>query len=240
MAKKRSPKSNKPVAPRQQVVSRKKNFQKLRAMACFQEVHERICKGFPLKLVAEFIQDEREEYVHASKETLIRQLQKYRDDIPPAERAKYTMPKSQMEALEEVEEGIDELTEITKLYKRQLRRMDIDEQVEKNIGKLLPTMTQEVRVALEILHKSAQLKMDLGLNERQLGSVNVEATALETYSGTEIQKIIEDPKKRRRLLSIAEHALSMSDRGVDLSELDLSGGDDEDDEEEGEVVIDGD
>lgn len=142
-------------------VSRKTTFPKLRAMSCFQEVHERLCKGWPLKKVAEYIQHDCEEYTDASHHTVVKQLQNYRASIPPAERAKYTMSKSHMDAIDEVEEDIDEVKELIKLYRRQEKRLSIDEKVEQNIGKLMPTMTQEVRATAELLRTIATIKMDL-------------------------------------------------------------------------------
>jgi hypothetical protein len=159
---------------------------------------------------------------------MIKVLQNYRDSIPPGERAKYALPKSHRDAIAEVEEDIDEVRELIKLYRRQEKRLDIDGDVEKNIGKLLPTMTQEVRATAEILNRIAQIKMDLGVNERHLGTVDVEANLIagvdQKYAGTDVGTVLSDPKKRRRLLSIAEHAMAISkkDDGPDLVEVGTS------------------
>lgn len=197
-----------------QPVSRKTGFNKLRALRCFPEVHDRVCKGWPLSDLAKYIQEDCEEYTDAARPTLAKVLQNYRDSIPPAERAKYALPKSHRDAIAEVEEDIDEVRELIKLYRRQEDRLDIDGAVEKSIGKLLPTMTQEVRATAEILNRIAQIKMDLGVNERHLGTVDVEANLIagvdQKYAGTDVGTVLSDPKKRRRLLSIAEHAMAIS------------------------------
>lgn len=204
--------------PKVQPVSRNGGFNKLRALACFPEVHDRICKGWPLSQVATYIQDDCGEYTDAEQVTLVKVLQRYRDSLPPGERAKYVLPKAHREAVEEVQEDIDEIRELIKLYRRQEKRLDIDGKVEENIGKLLPTMTQEVRATAEILNRIAQLKMDMGVHERRLGTVDVEAGLIadveQKYDGTDVGHVLKDPKKRRRLLNIAEHALSLSKRGV--------------------------
>jgi hypothetical protein len=165
---------------------------------------------------------------------MVKVLQKYRDSIPPGERAKYSLPKSHQDAIAEVEEDIDEVRELIKLYRRQEKRLDIDGDVEKSIGKLLPTMTQEVRATAEILNRIAQIKMDLGVNERHLGTVDVEANLIagvaEKYAGTDAGNVLSDPKKRRRLLNIAEHAIALSKKGV------VPVASDEVEEPEGELV----
>ena len=106
------------------------------------------------------------------RESLIQTLKEFRGSIPPAMRAARVMPKAILEAREEVEKGLDELAALEDLYALQTQRMNIDGEVEKKIGKLIPTMTQEVRVAREILQTYADLKMDLGLSKRHLGRRN--------------------------------------------------------------------
>ena len=214
-------------------VSRNTGFNKLRAISCFPEVHDRICKGWPLSDTAKYIQEECGEYTDAVHATLVKVLQNYRDSIPPGERAKYALPKAHRDAIAEVEEDIDEVKELIKLYRRQEQRMDIDGKVEKSIGKLLPTMTQEVRATAEILNRIAQIKMDLGVNERHLGTVDVEANLIagvdQKYAGTDVSTVLSDPKKRRRLLSIAEHAMAISKKNVYVEA-------EEEDEPEGVLV----
>lgn len=198
-------------------VSRNTGFNKLRALRCFPEVHDRVCKGWPLSDVARYIQDDCEEYTDAVHSTLAKVLQNYRDSIPPAERAKYALPKSHRDAIAEVEEDIDEIREMIKTYREQDERVQIDRKVEKSIGKLLPTMTQEMRVKMEMLKTIVNTKMDLGLHERHLGTVDIEANLIagvdQKYAGTDVSTVLSDPKKRRRLLSIAEHAMAISKKG---------------------------
>jgi len=172
----------------------------------------------------------------AAQVTLVKVLQRYRDSIPPAERAKFSLPKSHQDAIAEVEEDLDEIKALIKLYRRQEKRLDIDGKVEENIGKLLPTMTQEIRATAEVLKTIANLKMDMGLHQRHLGTVDIEANLIadveEKYIGTDVKTVLTDPKKRRRLLNIAEHALSLSKRGVSTDALD----DVVEEEPEGELV----
>lgn len=216
-------------------VSRESGFQKLRAMKCFPEVHERICDGWPISEVATFVQEKRGEYTDAKHITLMTQLQRYRDSLPKSDLVKKLIPKYFVNAMHEVEEEVDELIEFTRLYRIQMERIGIDLQTERNINKLFPTMTQEMRVAREILAEIAELKMDLGVNQRHLGTVDVEAQILGAvaarYEGTEIGKVLENPKSRGRLRTIAEHALSLSKRGIEIDTGELVSGEASSDEE---------
>jgi hypothetical protein len=46
---------------------------------------------------------------------------------------------------------MDVLVELRRIYDIQAKRIEIDHEVEKRIGKSLPTVTQDVRTAREIL-----------------------------------------------------------------------------------------
>ena len=208
-----------PVRPRKRIkpVTRADNFQKLRNLKCFKEVHARIIEqGHPIKTTARFIQEERNEMTDVAFPNLVYLLQTYRDSIPAAQRMK-PLSLGLEKAAQEVAKGMDELEELQSLYKLQMERINIDFQTEKNIKKLLPTMSQEIRTAREILSAAAQLKMDLGLNERHLGTVDVETTLLkdvtEKYAESpSVNKVLDNGDSRRKVLGLAERLLAIADR----------------------------
>jgi hypothetical protein len=197
-------------------LSRDEGFQKLRSLRCFNEVYERILAGWSMSELARYIQEDRQEYAHATKQALMQTLQRFRDSIPPAQLVSKRMPPVFHKATEEVEAGIDELKELENLYKLQMDRIGIDLATEKGIKKLMPTMTQEVRVARELLSAIADLKMDLGLNTRHIGQVDVEAhlhaDLQAKYGKDSVKKVMADPEARRKVLNIAERILALPAR----------------------------
>jgi len=196
-------------------VSRDEGFQKLRTLRCFNEVYERLLAGWSPSELARFIQESRNEYTHASHVTLMQVLQRFRDTIPPAQLMAKRLPKSFEKAVEKTEEGIDELAEMEKLYRMHMERVNIDFTTEKNIKKLMPTMTQEIRVASELLGRIADLKMDLGVSTRHLGQVDAEVTIkseTSRYGKESVKKVMEDPEKRRKVLNVAERILALPER----------------------------
>lgn len=210
--------SDTPVQPRKRIkpVSRSTRHQQLRNLKCFKELHERLVQGHPLKTTARWIQEERNEATDIRFENLVYLLQTYRESIPLAERVK-PLSLGMEKAAQELAASMDELEELQSLYKIQMERINIDFQTEKNIKKLLPTMSQEIRTAREILSASAQLKMDLGLNERHLGTVDVETTLLKDVSekyadSPAVSKVLDNGESRRKVLSLAERLLSIADR----------------------------
>lgn len=198
-------------------VSRKRDFQVLRDLDCFNELHKRLIEdGFSLRKTAEWLQKEKQLFTDYTQAKLVNLLHYYRQSVPTTERVK-PVGKAVENALEELAEGIDELKELTRLYQVQAKRIEIDFNTEKNIRKLLPTMSQEIRTAREILSASAQLKMDLGLNERHLGTVDVETTVTEEvtekYADTPaVAAVLESGESRRKVLSLAERLLAIADR----------------------------
>ncbi len=187
---------------------------RIRTLGCFQEVYDRILDGWPLTEIARFIQDVKKEAVDITRMGLVSALQDFRKTIPPAELTKKRMTPVYVEAAKTVEEGIDELVELEKLYKLQMRRIDIDVLNEKNIKKLLPTTGQEIRIAREVLSTYADLKMDLGLSKRHLGKMDVEARLLADvavrYNKPEVQNVLANPQSRKKVLSLVERLMSKS------------------------------
>jgi hypothetical protein len=209
--------------------SREDTFQKLRLMTCFKEVYERVLAGWPLTEIARFVQEDRSEYMHVSRTALVQMLTRFRDSLPPGELVSRRIPETFEKVAEHVEETLDELKELEKLYKLQMERISVDFETEKKIHKLMPTMTQEVRVARELLGAIADLKMDLGINARQLGQVNVdakiEAEITARYGKDSIGKVLSDAESRRKVLNIAERLLALPGRTEKAEQLEKAEGD---------------
>lgn len=214
--------------PRIRPVSRDVKFQRIRSLRNFKEVHQRLVDGWSADRVATFIQQECKEYLDVQHESLRVMLGEYRQTIPAHERAAKVLP-SQAAAAEKVAESLDELQELERLYRAQMDRINIDLQNEKTIKKLMPSMTQEMRAAREILSDIAKLKMDLGISKRHLGTVGVDANVTATVTTTNmspaVAKVANSAQSRRKLLGIAERILSLQDGTLKVA-----------DEEEAELV----
>lgn len=202
------------VKPRSRDASTK--FSKLKSLKCFNEVHQRILDGWPLSKVATYVQQERQEYTDVTNGSLIAVLQEYRAALPPTVLlSKTPLLPTFGKAMDQLEEGLDELAELERLYKIQMERIQIDFEKEKQIKKLLTSMTPEIRAAKDLLTARAQLKMDLGLDDRHLGtaevSVEVTATAdLGAKYGEQAAKVLDNDTSRRKLLGIANQFLSFA------------------------------
>lgn len=196
-------------------VSRDEGFQALRRLRCFNEVHERLIAGWSVSELARFIQDDRSEYGNVSRQGLMQVLQRYRDSIPPAQLMRRALPKEFEEAKKQVDDGLNALDELRDLYRLQMKRVAIGWNNEQNIKILLPTMTQEIRVARELLSGIADLEMDLGLATRAADEVNVNVNVsadLGKYGKKSIETVMNDPERRRKVLNVAERMLALPGR----------------------------
>lgn len=196
-------------------VSRDEGFQALRRLRCFNEVHERLLAGWSVSELARFIQDDRSEYGNVSRQGLMQVLQRYRDSIPPAQLMRRALPKEFEDAKKQVDDGLNALDELRDLYRLQMKRVAIGWNNEQNIKILLPTMTQEIRVARELLSGIADLEMDLGLATRAADEVNVNVNVsadLGKYGKKSIETVMNDPVRRRKVLNVAERMLALPGR----------------------------
>lgn len=202
-------------------VSRETRFVRLRSLNCFPEVHQRVLDGIEPLQIAQYVQKDAGEYTDVGTPSLATVIGEYRQSLPPTLLAA-KVPRANAEAAKRVEQGLDELSEMEKLYKMQLERIEIDFKTEKNINKLIPSMTQEIRAGREILSDIAKLKMDLGLNARHLGKMEVDAQIVADVTrryDDSVGKTLASPESRRKLLGIAERFLSIAagKAGVDIT-----------------------
>jgi len=209
-------------------VSRQQGQTRVRGLRCFQEVDQRIKEGWPLKDVAKFIQEVKEEMNDITRASVVSQLLDYRASIPPAELMKPRIPRAHVKAAEKVEEGLDELHELQRLYTLQMGRIEIDLKNEKTISKLLPTTGQEVRIAKEILVAYKDLKMDLGLSKRHIGQLDVDArlmadVAVRYNNKPEVQQVMHNAESRKKILNLVERLLSRPAAQLTEGAIDVPG-----------------
>lgn len=195
---------------------------RIRTLSCFREVHERLCRGWPAQEVARFIQEDRKEYLGIKRSSLEVIVRNYQKTIPPGEMVQNTIPSVIVDASRAVREGFDELAELQKLYDLQMCRIGIDFALEQKTGKLLNSMSREIKGAKDILVAIGDLKMDLGLNDRHLGKVEVENSSTVEVAGKygkdSVGKVLSNPESRQRLLDIANKFLKASNEEINGSE----------------------
>lgn len=221
MARKRRKPFKPPVKP-----GHKRDNPNIRSLRCFPRVRQKVLEGWPSMAVARFIQEDCGEALNVSTEVVAGWVTRYRNSLPPAELATPVLPKVMFDKAQELVEGLDELEELHKLYKIQIDRVKLGYEKEKTIGVLMPTMANEIRQAKDILNTSAQLKMDLGIDDRHIGKIDVEgqikADLGEAFESAALQAVLSDPESRYRVLNAAQKLLAVRAEAVVEDEGDES------------------
>jgi len=152
-----------PVLTKPKTPSKGEVLAQLKALPCFEEVKAKILDGVPVLQVARWIQDQGE-YATASEASLARALHRFKEELPPAAFVQAALPKVHQEALAEVKQGLAEVDELAHLYALQKGRIHKLLKVEETMPSILfPNLSQEFRIAAELLRTSAELKGKLGL-----------------------------------------------------------------------------
>lgn len=181
-------------------------FARLKSLNFFQKIHEMILGGWPPNEVAKYIQKNKKEMLDLTEDHIIKMVSSYKRSLPDFERITHLYIDDARKALDRVKEGLDEVDEIRKLYMLQMKRISIDFETEKVVGKLLPTMSTEIRMAKDLLMSSAQLKMDLGLDSASAQKLSVvtgdPADAMRYQGATNpLLAVVQNPETRQKLLS---------------------------------------
>lgn len=215
--------------------TRPTRFVRLRNLACFPEVHSRLLGGMPLVEIARFIQEDAQEYRDISRSHLEDLLSDFRGEMPKTELLSVRMPEAMVKAKEALDQGVNELAELGTLYRLQHERILLDVAHEKKIGKMFKTTGPEIFIAMRILKNMAQLKMDLGIDQRHLGKLEVKEDRTETktiraelvarYGKDEIAKVMSDPTSRRKVLMLAERVMKVGKDTADEIRAEVSGAD---------------
>ena len=197
-----------------------KGIEALRKCGCFPEVDKRLRTGSSTPEIASMIQDEYGELTHLSHKYVQQLIKAHRSSLPPTELALTTSDSRVAKtARKKLAEGLNELEEMEKLFKIQIERINIDFGNERKIKKLFPTTGREVYVAVKILKQSADLKSDLGIYQKQLGTVEITgkaAIAIADRTGNDsIGGIVRDADSRRKVLSMVTRLMTLGGDTID-------------------------
>lgn len=225
---------------------KKKKFVRLRGLKCFDEIHKKILDGLPLKTIILWIQQEQGEATDMSYSGLSSVLSEYRASLPKLEVAARLISPAIAEIAEKAMKELDEVAELSALYRKQKdlsllqqERIEFTREFEKKVQMPLPSVKEEIRLAKDlnvsskdILTASAELKMDLGLSKRHIGEVtvqeNITADIVARFGNPAVEKVLNNPASRHRVLGLAERLLLASKKheqvieGVIISSAEVS------------------
>jgi len=193
-------------------LNRFKRFARLRGLRCFGTVEKMLSDGYQPAQVADYIQDDCGEYSDIGRESLAKLLGQYRKDVlmSRGESAAIHAPNAYLQAARDMTEGVKIEKELEALYRTQKARIDHFAEIEEQSGVPFKAMSREVDTARLLLDEIHRVRLDLGVDERQIGTLTIKAEAIaacEDRYGERIASVMRDPEKRRRVLTMLEAVL---------------------------------
>lgn len=182
--------------------------EKLKALDCYRELHDRIVAKVPIPDVARWLQEEQKVLTDLKPTSLVRALFRYRDDIPAKELGLIDGAATQSR-LEEIEKDLNELDAINKLFVLQLARIETATSLEKQIGFPNSKLHLDFEQARKLLESSAELKFKLGIYAKVPENLNINARLAPSPL---LEALPED--KRKRMAGIAQTVLAQLTAGM--------------------------
>lgn len=136
-------------------------FARLRALPNFEIIHERVVCRWPSTVIAKSIQDAGF-YTDVKTASLVKQIKRYRASQPML-RGAHKVSVREAEKILNTEKQIRALTEAVQLYRKQRERLATAVALERKLGKLIPSVCEDMRVAGEMLQRIHTIKMQLGI-----------------------------------------------------------------------------
>ena len=178
-----------------------KSPQKLTRIKCWPEAEKRLRAGFSPERVAEYIQDECNEYTGVMRKSLTTMLYEYRrHKMPDIEKVQTSIPDYAAKAYAKVEAGINEVNELGTLYALQMARIEMALNQEQDNGFLNANLNNTFKLAQQILTARAEIKMGAGMaiDEADLSSKE----AVLRRVGNKMSGVLSSNDSRAKVLSV--------------------------------------
>ena len=178
---------------------------RIRSLRCFKQLHYRLVSGWTLKECSQWLQKEKGECRDMTEGSLMVSLSRYRGSI--SEDEKVFDPEDAVDPDEFTVKGLEEVDETERLYQMQLRRIEHAMGREQTGDALDKHLAAEIQLALELLRRSHEMKMDLGMGGgKNLGTMTFRPELMVEINqkyGNDVGGAISDPESRNKVLSIA-------------------------------------
>jgi len=216
---------------------REGSFKRIKALNCIQTVQSMLKLRDTLRTIADYIQKDQKEMLDITTGSLVSILGRYRKAfMTPSDLHKEDMVDRYGSKADEFINGLIEIDELSKLYALQMKRIGVGMELEEKLHFLDKKINIEIDLALRILKKSHDIKMDLGVGGgRNLGTMGIRpefSSNLETIYGSDVLDTFNNPDSRSKVFSAMKVLL------VDSGMSDIIDSLDEDSEIEPEDIED--
>lgn len=194
-------------------------YKRFRNLPCRDELDVRLKSDNTISSTAKWLQEEKQECTDISTPSLRTMLTNYKNNYLLKQEViqeSYNKRYGRYSLKRDVNEELDELEELEKLYTLHLDRINDGRDVEVKTGVVNKQVSKDIGLAVNILKKHHDIKMDLGIDGgRNLGTMGVRQEFTEIIRkshGKEVADAFSNPGSRSKVLGAARALLS---QGVD-------------------------
>lgn len=192
-------------------------------LSCREALDRRLAMGIPIPEIAEWLQVEQVECTEIGRDSLVTALYRYRNDLPAGEVTEGSIPGFVRRARERLKNGLSELEELHTLYAIQQDRIERAVALEVAEGRPGRVAGEQIELAMRLLVRSHELRMDLGLGgNRGIGSPETRPEFSERFEGLSdpAKRALKNPASRAKVLSILRQAAQHAERSSGTHEPD--------------------
>jgi hypothetical protein len=172
------------------------HFKRLKDLPNFQTIRLKLASGISCESVAEWMQVNVGQCTDVKRDTLVRQLYRFRESIPPAEIAPVQLVKMHQK-VEQFTHQLSAHDELVKIIEYQLVRLGkLVEMEEKMAMGVLPTMGTEMDRMVKYLSNLAVLRGEMGLIKPGMGEMMPGGSSAGEFAGEMLAGVISTLTKR--------------------------------------------
>lgn len=198
---------------------------KIEELKCYPEVLNMIKAGYAATVIADFIQQERKEYLEVSRKGVCNTLYRYIKNMPGADIVRERLPAVYMAIVSSIKDQIDGIQAMSNLFHIQFDRLMVDYATEKAVGKLFDSNSRNVQICSDIAFKMEEMKLKVaGSYARTNPTISSSTKTIEEQNDETKRKIAEkygsrmaaigsDPARRRKLLDLYERISKAGEEG---------------------------
>lgn len=197
----------------------KRTYQRLKALACFPEVEDRIRRGDAPTDIARFVRDERIEYTDIKEASLAKIISDYSRENHPDVVHDRKIARKLADLAEMKDENVDVLNRLSVLADVQEQRVAINVNAEISGQRLIKGTREEIRTYVDILKTIGDRQDTLAGLKKEVGTMrhihSVEGQqALPKPEAKQLTDALVDPGRRQLLLETLSQATKVS-RGLE-------------------------
>lgn len=203
-------------------------YKRFRNLSCREELDVRLKSDNTISSTTKWLQEEKQECTDISPASLRTMLTNYKNNYllkQEIAQESYNKRYGRYSLKRNVSKELDELEELEKLYDLHVNRIEDGRKSEIEVGMINKQVSKDIGLAVNILKKHHDIKMDLGIDGgRNLGTMGVRQEFTEIIRkshGKEVADAFSNPGSRSKVLGAARALLSQGVDDLDVEDAEF-------------------